>query len=123
VEPAKGAIRLVVADHGPGVAPSERERVFERFYRGQSAGQRGATNGTGLGLVLVAEHVHLHGGRVWVEDGTGAENRFVVELPLPDRTHGDDGSTEEPSRRVDPDGAEPLPAGSARPRASTSRKR
>jgi signal transduction histidine kinase len=123
VEPTKGAIRLVVADHGPGVAPSERERVFERFYRGQSAGQRGATNGTGLGLALVAEHVHLHGGRVWVEDGTGAENRFVVELPLPDRTHGDDGSTEEPSRRVDPDGAEPLPAGSARPRASTSRKR
>ena len=84
VEPAKGAIRLVVADHGPGVPPSERERVFERFYRGQSAGQRGATDGTGLGLALVAEHVHLHGGRVWVEDGTGAENRFVVELPLPD---------------------------------------
>ena len=47
VEPAKDAIRLVVADHGPGVPPSERERVFERFYRGQSAGQRGATNGTG----------------------------------------------------------------------------
>ena len=86
VEPAKGAIRIVVADHGPGVAPSERERVFERFYRGQSAGQRGATNGTGLGLALVAEHVHLHGGTVWVEDGTGAENRFVVELPLPDRS-------------------------------------
>jgi signal transduction histidine kinase len=84
VEPGDGAVRLVVADHGPGVAPSERERIFERFYRGQSAGQRGATNGTGLGLALVAEHVRLHGGRVWVEDGAGAENRFIVELPLPD---------------------------------------
>jgi two-component system, OmpR family, sensor histidine kinase MtrB len=84
VESAPGAIRLVVADHGPGVSASERDKVFDRFYRGQSAGQRGASNGTGLGLALVAEHVRLHGGRVWVEDGTGAENRFIVELPLPD---------------------------------------
>ncbi len=84
VERANGsvdAVRIVVADHGPGVAPSERDKMFERFYRGQSAGQRGSTNGTGLGLALVAEHVRLHGGRVWVEDGIGAENRFVVELP------------------------------------------
>jgi signal transduction histidine kinase len=84
VEPAPGAVRIVVADHGPGVPASERTKVFDRFYRGQTAGQRGATNGTGLGLALVAEHVHLHGGRVWVEDGTGAENRFIVELPIPD---------------------------------------
>jgi two-component system, OmpR family, sensor histidine kinase MtrB len=81
VEPAPGGVRLVVADHGPGVAPGERERIFERFYRGQSAGSRGATEGSGLGLSLVAEHVRLHGGRVWVEDGPGGENRFVVELP------------------------------------------
>ena len=91
VEPAPGAVRLVVADHGPGVLPAERERVFERFYRGQSAGQRGATEGTGLGLSLVAEHVRLHGGRVWVECDADGENRFVVELPLSgDVTAGDD---------------------------------
>jgi len=82
IERADGMVRLVVADHGPGIPPSERSKVFERFYRGQPAGQRGATNGTGLGLALVAEHVRLHGGRVWVEDGAGAENRFVVELPV-----------------------------------------
>jgi signal transduction histidine kinase len=81
VEPATGAVRLVVIDHGPGVAPSERERIFERFYRGETSGRRGATEGTGLGLSLVAEHVRLHGGRVWVESGAGNENRFVVELP------------------------------------------
>jgi two-component system sensor histidine kinase MtrB len=81
VEPAPGGVRLVVADHGPGVATGERDRIFERFYRGQSAGSRGATEGSGLGLSLVAEHVRLHGGRVWVEDGPGGENRFVVELP------------------------------------------
>jgi two-component system sensor histidine kinase MtrB len=85
VEPASGGVRLVVIDHGPGVAPSERERIFERFYRGQTSGRRGATDGTGLGLSLVAEHVRLHGGRVWVESGADDENRFVVELPTHDR--------------------------------------
>ena len=40
-----------------------------------------STDGTGLGLSLVAEHVRLHGGRVWVESGADGENRFVVELP------------------------------------------
>jgi len=85
IEPAPGGVRLVVVDHGPGVAPAERERIFERFYRGQTSGRRGATDGTGLGLSLVAEHVRLHGGRVWVESGAGEENRFVVELPTHDR--------------------------------------
>ncbi len=84
VEPAPGGVRLVVIDQGPGVAPTERERIFERFYRGHTSGRRGATDGTGLGLSLVAEHVRLHGGRVWVESGAGDENRFVVELPASD---------------------------------------
>jgi two-component system sensor histidine kinase MtrB len=82
VEPGTGhGVRFVVVDRGPGVAPGERDRIFERFYRGQAAGQRGVTNGTGLGLSLVAEHVRLHGGRVWAESGADGENRFVIELP------------------------------------------
>ena len=76
--------RVAVDDEGPGVAPEEREAIFERFFRGSAAGQRrGGGQGSGLGLSLVSEHVRLHGGRVWVEDnpiGTGA--RFVVEIPL-----------------------------------------
>jgi signal transduction histidine kinase len=76
--------RVAVDDEGPGVAPEEREAIFERFFRGSASGQRrGGGQGSGLGLSLVTEHVRLHGGRVWVEDnpvGTGA--RFVVELPL-----------------------------------------
>jgi signal transduction histidine kinase len=88
VEPTPGGVRLVVADRGPGVAPAERERIFERFYRGQAAGQRGAAEGTGLGLSLVAEHVRMHRGRVWVEGEPGGENRFVVELPA-SRVDGD----------------------------------
>ena len=81
VEPSDGGVRFVVADRGPGVADTERDRIFERFYRGQAAGQRGATSGTGLGLSLVAEHVRLHGGRVWVESAVDGETRFVFELP------------------------------------------
>jgi signal transduction histidine kinase len=78
-----GHVWIAVEDHGSGVPPEERHLVFERFARGGSAGRRGLTEGAGLGLALVDEHVRLHGGRVWVEDradgGQGA--RFVIELP------------------------------------------
>jgi len=78
-------IQVAVEDRGPGVAASERTRVFDRFYRGQAAGRRGAGTGTGLGLALVAQHVRLNGGRVWAEDGPdGLGARFVIELPVAD---------------------------------------
>lgn len=74
---------IVVEDHGPGVPNEERSLVFERFARGAVAGRRSSSDGAGLGLSLVDEHVRMHGGRVWVEDrpdgGPGA--RFVLELP------------------------------------------
>jgi signal transduction histidine kinase len=84
------AIQVVVEDHGPGVPVNERDHLFERFYRGARAGQRAAGEGTGLGLSLVAEHVRLHGGRVWSEDAPGGGTRFVVEMPL--HPVGDDGT-------------------------------
>jgi signal transduction histidine kinase len=77
-------VQIAIEDNGPGIPDDERDIVFERFARGGGAGRRGSGEGVGLGLALVAEHVRLHGGRVWVEernpDGTGA--RFVVELPV-----------------------------------------
>jgi len=74
---------IAVEDHGPGVAPEERQLVFERFARGTGARRRGLGEGAGLGLALVDEHVKLHGGRVWVEDRSDGEPgaRFVIELP------------------------------------------
>jgi signal transduction histidine kinase len=60
---------LAVADDGPGIAREERERVFERFYRGSAARQAGP--GTGLGLAIVAELVRRWGGDVRLLDGTG----------------------------------------------------
>ncbi len=78
-----GHVWIAVEDSGDGVVDIDVERIFERFSRGTGSSKRGTSEGAGLGLALVREHVRLHGGRVWVEsrrDGhPGA--RFVVELP------------------------------------------
>ncbi len=71
-------MNLVVEDAGPGVALSERTRIFERFARGTASRHR---VGTGLGLALVSEHAQSHGGDAWVEDRPGGGSRFVVSLP------------------------------------------
>jgi two-component system, OmpR family, sensor histidine kinase MtrB len=81
----RGGARLEVDDAGPGVPDEMRERVFERFARGDQAGQRGQGGGSGLGLALVAQHVRHLGGRVWIEDRPGGGARFVVELPEAER--------------------------------------
>jgi two-component system sensor histidine kinase MtrB len=73
---------LEVEDEGPGVPPDERELIFDRFARGRAASARGGSDGTGLGLALVAQHVAAHLGTVRVTDRPGGGARFVVELPL-----------------------------------------
>jgi two-component system, OmpR family, sensor histidine kinase MtrB len=76
VEPrGRHGLVLAVEDNGPGVARGERARIFERFARGSAARHK---VGTGLGLSLVAEHAHAHGGEAWVEDRPGGGARFVV---------------------------------------------
>ncbi len=80
-------VQIVVDDGGPGVAPSERQQIFERFGRiDTTAGNRSKATGFGLGLSLVREHVRLHEGSVWVTDRIDGQRgaRFVVELPLGD---------------------------------------
>jgi two-component system sensor histidine kinase MtrB len=80
VERGHGCVRVAVEDHGPGVAPEDRERIFERFSRGPQRGGRD-DRGVGLGLALVREHVRGHHGEVWAEPRPGGGARFVVELP------------------------------------------
>ncbi|MGL5859507.1 MAG: ATP-binding protein [Angustibacter sp.] len=82
VEPAGGSILVAVDDAGPGVDDQDRERIFERFYR---AGSRGSRQGTGLGLSLVAETAHAHGGSVWCTNKPGGGARFVLRLPVAGR--------------------------------------
>jgi two-component system OmpR family sensor kinase len=72
---------LVVADEGPGLAPEQAERVFERFYRADAARSR-AQGGTGLGLAIVAAIAQAHGGSASVESQPGQGARFRVTLPL-----------------------------------------
>ncbi len=77
--------QIVVEDRGPGVPVEDRKRIFDRFSRTKpDAGRRGTDSGVGLGLSLVAEHIRLHGGRVWVTDRVDGKPgaRFVVELPI-----------------------------------------
>ncbi|KAB1904834.1 cell wall metabolism sensor histidine kinase WalK [Micromonospora sp. AMSO31t] len=71
---------LEVDDDGPGVPEADREVIFDRFVRGRAAHARAGTDGTGLGLALVAQHAAAHGGHATVVDRElGA--RFRVELP------------------------------------------
>ncbi|MGZ8761963.1 MAG: ATP-binding protein [Acidimicrobiia bacterium] len=72
------SLRLAVDDSGSGVPLHEREYIFDRFARGQNAGD---APGTGLGLALVVEHVRLHHGDVWVEDSPRGGARFIVRVP------------------------------------------
>ena len=80
----KDTVEIVVEDGGPGVPKGERFKIFARFSRGSSAGQRGDDTGSGLGLSMVHEDIRLHGGRVWVEDRNDGKSgaRFVIQLPL-----------------------------------------
>ncbi len=74
-------LRLWVEDEGPGIAAGEHEAVFEKFYRGRTAGAA-VPSGTGLGLAIAREIVRAHGGTVQVEDVTPHGARFVVALPV-----------------------------------------
>jgi signal transduction histidine kinase len=72
--------RVVVADDGPGIPPSERDRVFERFVRLDEARARDA-GGSGLGLAIVRQVAHRHGGSVTVSSSD--EMRTVMTILLP----------------------------------------
>ena len=71
-----------VDDAGPGVAPEEREQVFQRFFRGRAAHDRGIVRGTGLGLALVREHIESLGGTISVDESPEGGARFQIRLPL-----------------------------------------
>ncbi|GAA0403808.1 HAMP domain-containing sensor histidine kinase [Microbispora corallina] len=82
----RGTAELTVADDGPGIPAEDRERVFDRFTRLDSARSRD-DGGAGLGLAIVRTTVEAHGGTVHLEDAAPGL-RAVVRLPLADRpTH------------------------------------
>ena len=81
VEPSDGHVFVTVEDDGAGIAPAERERVFERFVRLDEARSRDA-GGSGLGLAIVRGIAASAGGTVIVDESRWTGARFVVTLPL-----------------------------------------
>jgi PAS domain S-box-containing protein len=78
-------IRWSISDHGLGIPPAERRRVFEKFYRLDPNMTRGV-GGTGLGLYICRELVQRLDGRIWVEGRNGGPgSTFFVELPTAER--------------------------------------
>ena len=99
----EGMAQVAVTDQGPGIQPEDQERIFERFYRVDSARSR-HTGGTGLGLSIVKHVVSNHGGEVslWSQPGQGST--FTVRLPEME-------NSERPSReRPENQGASARPA-------------
>ncbi|MFB8076599.1 ATP-binding protein [Streptomyces sp. NPDC056013] len=85
-------VTVEVADHGPGLPPEARERVFDRFYKADAARTRSAADtggqGSGLGTAIALENARLHGGTIDVAEG--AEGGAVFTLWLPLRRTGED---------------------------------
>jgi two-component system sensor histidine kinase GlrK len=79
VSSAPGMALIDIVDAGPGIAASDRERVFEPFFRGERQPEY-AVKGSGIGLSIVQEYIAAHGGRVTLlDDSAGAH--FRIELP------------------------------------------
>jgi signal transduction histidine kinase len=76
-----GAVDVTVADTGPGIAAEHLPRVFERFYRVDTARSRDE-GGTGIGLAIARSVVEAHGGRIWAESEPGKGSTFTFELPV-----------------------------------------
>lgn len=77
-------LRLSVTDQGPGIAPEEAERIFEKFYRSGHANGRRA-DGTGMGLAITRGLIEAHGGRVWAENNSKRGAKFTMALRVEQR--------------------------------------
>lgn len=74
-------ILFSVQDTGLGIDPSEQNRIFEKFTRGQSS--KGTVGGLGIGLYVSKKFIEGHGGKIWVEsEGLGKGSKFVFSLPI-----------------------------------------
>ena len=73
-------VEIAVVDHGPGIAPRDHERIFERFYR-VDPGRSRETGGTGLGLAIVRHVATNHGGEITVRSREGEGATFTLRLP------------------------------------------
>jgi len=73
------AVRIEVRDHGPGIAHEDRQRIFDKFFRGRTSD---GTAGSGLGLAIARSLLTLHGGSLDYEETPGGGSTFVASLPV-----------------------------------------
>ena len=74
-----GTVTVTVRDHGPGIPEHDRERIFEKFYRGRATA--GRAGGAGLGLSICKGIIEAHGGRIWAENCPDGGAAFSFTLP------------------------------------------
>ncbi len=86
---ADNGARVSVADTGPGLAPGDLERVFDRFYRGEAEAMAPRSDvrarGAGLGLAIARGLIEAHGGRIWAEPGDPVGTVFHFVIPFAPR--------------------------------------
>jgi signal transduction histidine kinase len=73
-----GALRIAIADSGPGIPAAEQSQVFDPFYRGQAAR---TTEGLGVGLAIARSLTEAHGGRLTLDSANGRGSVFTIQLP------------------------------------------
>jgi signal transduction histidine kinase len=81
-QPEDGWVTVRVVDSGPGIAPEDQARIFERFYQVDKSRRGGTGRGVGLGLAIAQQIVLAHHGKIWVESQSGQGSCFMVKLPL-----------------------------------------
>jgi signal transduction histidine kinase len=81
------AFLVAVSDTGPGIAPEQRQTIFEEFQQADSSSTK-QKGGTGLGLSIAKHIIEMHGGRIWVESSLGMGSTFWFTLPLHPETKG-----------------------------------
>ncbi len=79
----EGAVEVRIGNTGAGLTGKERQRLFERFYRGDPARTRGRAGGTGLGLSLAREIIRAHGGELVLGRSEPDYTEFIANLPVP----------------------------------------
>ncbi len=77
-----GVVRIDISDTGPGIAPAELPRIFDRFFRGEPSRSRAHNSGMGLGLVIARSLVEAHGGKIGIDSPPGQGATAWFTLPV-----------------------------------------
>jgi two-component system phosphate regulon sensor histidine kinase PhoR len=81
VSQSNGFIDLAIQDEGLGIDPAERQKIFEKFFRGSSAGVA-KVRGSGIGLTITKQVAEMHGGEVRVESEVARGSTFTLRIPI-----------------------------------------